>query len=349
MSIFIAAAGTGGHVFPALAVAQKIRQKAPEVPIYFIGRSHGKEKTWIQNAGFSYKGLPMRGFLRKKPLQSLPLAWELPYSLVKAATLLRRYKAQSVFTTGGYIGLPVGYAAHWHKCPLYVLEGNAWAGLTSRLLRKIVHRFFAGHPAGIINLQHPRIQYTGTPIRWESLPTRAQARAFWNLDLERLTVLILGGSLGATAINAYVPQWIEKFPSCQWIWLYGSQSIPSTCSPHLRAAAFEEKIEYAYAAADIIISRAGASTIAELLSIGKPALLIPSPNVTDDHQRINARLLGEKGAVLWADEKDSEKILALLAQLIYDSRLRDRLADRARAYATPHASETIAETLLAHG
>ncbi|MGQ9863428.1 MAG: UDP-N-acetylglucosamine--N-acetylmuramyl-(pentapeptide) pyrophosphoryl-undecaprenol N-acetylglucosamine transferase [Bacteroidia bacterium] len=346
MSIVIAAAGTGGHVFPALAVAQKIRQEAPQVPIYFIGRKYGKEKTWIQNAGFLYEPLPIRGLARKKLLHNLPLMWEFPYSLVKAYTLLRRYKARVVFTTGGYVGLPVGYAAR--RCPVYVLEANAYAGLTSRLLEKKAQGFFAGHPAGIVNLSHAPIQYTGIPIRWETLPTRTQAHAFWKLDSEKLTVLILGGSLGAAALNAYAPQWIEKFPSCQWIWVYGSQDFPATYHPRLRAVPFEEKIEYAYAAADIVISRAGGSTLAEILSAAKPALLIPSPNVTDDHQRINARLLAEKGAALWAEENDTEKIMSMLTQLIQDSCLRQQLAEKASAHAMPGASKTIAQILLSH-
>lgn len=346
MALVIAAGGTGGHVFPALAVAQAWRQRWSVDPIYWVGVEGGREAVWVREAGFEYHGLPAAGWQPGPYQRNLSLLYRLPRAFLAAERLLNRLQPRGIFSTGGYPGFMPGIWAALHRRPLYLLELNRHAGRTIRWLSRFATQTFGAFPetGGV----HAR--WIGVPVRFKPEDrqryTPAEAKAGWGFPSDRPLILILGGSQGSSALNRAVAAGIESWvrAGATIIWQVG-KIAPETISPKVRMLPFIEDMVQAYIAADIVISRAGGSTLGELAWWGKAAVLVPSPHVAEDHQRKNAAFWAERGAALVVEEDSTDTLTETVLSLLRAPAQRMQLAERARALAHLNAAESLAAYL----
>jgi len=357
MSLLIAAGGTGGHVFPALAVAQAWRKRWPELPVHWVGVANGREEKWVREVGLSFWGLHVVGWQPRRPRQNLRLLYRLPQGGVEAWRALSRLRPRVVFTTGGYPGLLPGYVAALRGLPVVLLELNVYAGRTIRWLAPVARVVYGAFPHTEGLPRRRSAQWIGVPVRFQAADrsryTPAQAKASWGLAEDRPLVLILGGSQGSSALNRAVsraiPAWVEAGASV--LWQTGPDAPFSTVSSAVRCEPFILDMVKAYLAADVVVSRAGGSTLGELAWWGKAAVLVPSPYVAEDHQRKNARYWVEQGAAVLVEEKEAFRLEAEVLALLRDPTQRTRYEQAAARLACPNAADVLAEHLyhLAYG
>lgn len=354
MSLVIAAGGTGGHVFPALAVAQAWQRRWPEHPIYWIGVTGGREAPWIAPTGIPYEGVPSAGWQRSLGWRNLRLLSRLPYAAWQVHRLLKRYRPKVLLTTGGYPGLLPGLWAALYRVPLALLELNWHAGRTIRWLSRWAHRIYGAFPE-VAGVAKPA-EWLGVPVRFteadRSRYTPQAAKTYWQLPTDRPMVLILGGSQGSSTLNRAVASaaqyWIEA--GATLLWQVG-RGAPSLSDPAIRILPFIENMVAAYSAADVVISRAGGSTLGELAWWAKPVILVPSPYVAEDHQRKNAQYWQVHNAATVVEESDEDALRTAVLQLLQDNALRAARAAAAAKLARPDAAEALAQALhhLAYG
>ncbi|MEN3041540.1 MAG: UDP-N-acetylglucosamine--N-acetylmuramyl-(pentapeptide) pyrophosphoryl-undecaprenol N-acetylglucosamine transferase [Bacteroidia bacterium] len=345
MTLVIAAGGTGGHVFPALAVAQAWRRKW-DSPIYWVGVEGGREEKWVKAEGIPFYGLPAAGWQPRARWRNFSLLFRLPRAYWAAESLLKRWRPKAIFSTGGYPGFMPGVWAALHGRPLYLLELNARAGRTIRWLSRLAKETFGAfpHTVGV------KARYVGVPVRFQAEDrwrySVEEAKRSWGLPPDRPLILILGGSQGSSALNRAVATclspWIAEGASI--LWQVGRDS-PEFLPERVQVLPFIDDMVRAYIAADIVVSRAGGSTLGELAWWGKPAVLVPSPYVAEDHQRQNARTWASYGACLVAEEGDTAALQAAVLHLLKDSTKRQALAQTAYALARVHAAEELATYL----
>ena len=366
--VLIAGGGTGGHVFPAIAIADALRAKVPELAISFVGAKGKIEMEKVPKAGYAIEGLWISGFHRKLTLRNLLFPVKLLSSLVKAYGILRRRRPQVVVGVGGYASGPILEVATRMGIPTLIQEQNSWPGITNRLLAKKVDRICVAYPETERFFPKARMVVTGNPIRQairppgppkgeEAAARRAEGMRHFGLDPNKQTVFLFGGSLGAASLNRAVAAQtalLRERQDVQLLWqtgkLYSEQYAAGETAqlPNVHATAFVDRMDLAYAAADVVIGRAGAGTISELCLVGKAALLVPSPNVAEDHQTANARSLAEReAAVLLPDAEAAERMLPLALELLADAPRRENLGRNIRTFARPNAAETIANEVLA--
>ncbi len=316
MSLIIAAGGTAGHLFPALAIAQAWK-KAQKKPVYFIGSDYGMETTLIPQYHYPLYTLPIRGFYRKQWYKNFPLLWRIPVSVYKAYRLINKLKPRLIIGTGGYASFPIILCAYLQRRPFILYEPNCYPGLVTRLFSAKAYELWCNTEEVLKWLPKvKRYKVIGVPLRETFLTSvdKAAAYRFFGLSSEKKTVLVLGGSLGAKPINDAVAQWTTSLPSnIQVLWQTGKRyyaQYKHLEKPRIKVVPFIDAMEKAYAIADFVIARSGAITTAELLHFSKPALLIPSPYVAENHQYWNALALYRKGGyVVWLQK--------LLSQLSY--------------------------------
>ncbi|MDW8392942.1 MAG: undecaprenyldiphospho-muramoylpentapeptide beta-N-acetylglucosaminyltransferase [Chitinophagales bacterium] len=356
MRVVISGGGTGGHVFPALAIAQALQQNYPGIDLLFVGAEGRLEMRVVPEAGFRIIGLPISGLQRRWDWRNLLLPWRVLVSVVKAWRLLRQYRPQVVAGVGGYASLPVLAAAAVAGIPSVIQEQNSYAGLTNRLLgrwaKKIcvayegMERFFPAH----------KLVITGNPVRRELTEPMnpAEARASLGLLPDKPVALIVGGSLGAATLNQSLAAGIDRLlaSGIQVMWQTGAnyyekyKHFEKLNTKTVRVQAFIRDMRAAYAAADVVVSRAGALAIAELCLTGKAAILVPSPHVAEDHQRRNAEALVEQQAALMIADADAlSQLVDTLLHLMADEPLRHRLSQRIATLARPFADKAIAQEI----
>ncbi len=355
----IAGGGTGGHIFPALAIAGGIKSRFPQAELLFVGAQGRMEMTRVPDAGYQIIGLPIAGLQRSLSLSNLALPWKLFVSLVKAIGLVREFKPDAVVGVGGYASAPLLLAARILRVPYLIQEQNSFAGLTNKLLGKKAASIcvaFEGmesyFPAGKIHL-------TGNPVRKDLLEqnlSQYEARLHFGLEPGRPTILVIGGSLGARSINeavaAAVPAWKEK--GYQLIWQTGnawaekaSEKLAENAGTGMITRPFISEMNFAYAAADVVVSRAGALSLAEICIAGKASILVPSPNVAEDHQTRNAESLASKKAALLIRDRDAvQRLGSEVAQLLGNPGEIERIGMAAHALARPDAGEKIVDQIL---
>jgi UDP-N-acetylglucosamine--N-acetylmuramyl-(pentapeptide) pyrophosphoryl-undecaprenol N-acetylglucosamine transferase len=319
--IIISGGGTGGHIFPAISIANALRRIDPGIEILFVGAEGRMEMEKVPAAGYEIVGLPVAGFYRSLTFKNLAVAFKLLKSLRKARKIIRDFNPDVVVGVGGYASGPVLRQAGTMGIPTLLQEQNSYAGVTNKLLAKRASTICVAYEGMEKYFPVDRIIKTGNPVRmnFDSLQElRSEAFNYFNLHSGKPVVLILGGSLGAGTINKSLAENIEKLKNsdCQWLWQTGKNYYENintltnlTFSENIHIHAFIDKMEYAYAVADIIISRAGAGTISELCLTGKPVILIPSPNVAEDHQTRNAKALSEKDAAIYIPDNKAVEIL----------------------------------------
>ena len=334
--IIISGGGTGGHIFPAISIANTFKKRFPDAEILFVGAEDRMEMDKVPAAGYKIVGLPVSGFDRAHLMNNVKVMARLAKSLRLARKTIREFKPDIAVGVGGYASGPTLWMAASQGVPALIQEQNSYAGVTNKLLAKKASKICVAYEGMEKFFPADKIVITGNPVRQdleEALSKKEEALAFFGLSPEKKTILVVGGSLGARTINRSIQGDLDKFfaSDVQVIWQTGRYYY-SDASKHLKAyrgmpvwcSDFITRMDYAYSAADLVISRAGASSISELCLLGKPVVLVPSPNVAEDHQTKNALALVHKDAAVMIADKDAEKDLVSTALKIVhdDERLR---------------------------
>ncbi len=360
LRVVIAGGGTGGHVFPALAIRQAIAQREPKAKVIFVGTKRGIEARVIPQAGETLRTIWISGFSRHHPAQNLLLPLKLAISLLQSLVLHLSFRPQVVIGTGGYVTGPVLWIAQQLRIPTVLQEQNSFPGWTTKKLAKRAAAVCIGFEDARRRMNSSRVHYTGNPLR-SSFRTlsRDDARGNWLLDPARKTLLVIGGSLGARSINEAIgPLLPELLKMYNVIWQTGKPGVPKSVDQHLihtterdkhlNVQSFIEDMPGAYAMAELAICRAGAMTLAELAVAGVPAVLIPFPLATDDHQTVNATsVVSAGGAKLIADRDLSpESLLRTIEECVADDGSLRAMSAAMKSLARPEAALEIADIAI---
>jgi UDP-N-acetylglucosamine--N-acetylmuramyl-(pentapeptide) pyrophosphoryl-undecaprenol N-acetylglucosamine transferase len=357
--IIISGGGTGGHVFPAISVANALRRTDQGIEILFVGAEARMEMEKVPAAGYKIVGLPVSGFQRKMIFKNVTVLFRLLKSMVRAGKILREFRPDVVVGVGGYASGPVLRQAGRMGIPTLIQEQNSHAGITNKLLAKKASKICVAYDDMEKYFPADKIIKTGNPVRqnYDNLDNlRNEALLFFKLNKNVPVILILGGSLGAGTINKSLSKNIDRLldSGCQWLWQTGKNyfsNISALVNPpgtsNISAHDFINRMDYAYAAADIIISRAGAGTISELCLVGKPVILVPSPNVAEDHQTRNALALTYRNAAIIVRDNEAQKRLVDEAmKLVSNKADRDMLSENIKKMADRDADVRIANEIL---
>ncbi len=357
--IIISGGGTGGHIFPAIAIANALKRLDPATEILFVGAQGRMEMEKVPAAGYKIVGLDIQGFQRKSILKNLLLPFKILSSLSKARRVISEFKPDAAVGVGGYASGPLLYAAGKKGIPYLVQEQNSYAGMTNKRLGVKAKKICVAFKGMEQFFPADKIMITGNPIRRESVDIegkRDEALKHFGLSVDKKTILLTGGSLGAGTLNESMLAAIYKYMAedIQLIWQTGKyyykwvkDEVGDTANGNICILEFLNRMDYAYAAADLIISRAGAGTIAELCMVKKPVILVPSPNVAEDHQTKNARSLVDEGAALMVEDVNAIKeLLPLSMSVLQDAALCSNLSDKIGGLAKPDADESIAREVL---
>lgn len=355
--IIIAGGGTGGHIFPAVAIANALKKRQPDLEILFVGAKGKMEMEKIPQAGYEILGLDIAGFNRSSLIKNLRLPFKLIRSLVQVRSIFRLFRPDAVIGVGGYSSFPVLRYAQAKGIPTFIHESNSFAGKSNILLGKKATRIFVASDGMDQFFPADRIMVTGNPVR-ESIVrsdvTHEAALQFFSLNDRHKTVLIVGGSLGARSINEAIAQHLDEFVAkdIQLIWQtgkgFGSRAKDlGKGKPGIWTDAFITQMDQAYAAADLVVSRAGAMAIAELCVVGKPVVFVPYPFAAEDHQTKNAEMLVAKNAaVMVKDSAVKEELVPLIGRLLQNPEQIKVLATNISQLGVRDADTTVAAEIL---
>jgi len=356
MKIIIAGGGTGGHIFPALAIANALKAKIPEIEILFVGAKGKMEMEKIPAAGYRIIGLDIAGYNRSSLIKNIGLPIKLVKSFLQVRNILKYFKPDAVIGVGGYSSFPVLRSAQSRNIPTFIHEANSLPGKSNIMLGKRATEIFV--PVEGMEKYFPaeKTKITGNPVRKvfsEKIP-KTEALQFFGLKPGVKTVFVMGGSLGAKSINETVEENIDFFKknNLQLIWQTGKNYAANAAKAeeervNIWTNAFIDKMENAYAAADVVIARSGAMTVAEMCVTGKPAIFVPFPFAAEDHQTANAMTLVDKNAALMIpDAKVKSDLFPRLLDLINDEELMKKLSENISKMSNTKADEIIAEEIL---
>lgn len=354
----ISGGGTGGHIYPAIAIADALKAEDAGAEILFVGAAGKMEMEKVPQAGYAIEGLWISGLQRRLTLQNLSFPFKVIHSWWRARALVNSFKPDVVIGVGGYASGPMMQAAIQAKVPTLIQEQNGYAGLTNKLVANKVNAVCVAYPNMERYFPKEKIQFTGNPVRKDILSLesiREEALAHFGLSSDKKTLLILGGSLGAKTINESIQQGIEKLLSqgYQVLWQTGKyyyESIHQALGDKkasLLIKPFITRMDYAYACADVVVSRAGALSISELCLAGKPSVFVPSPNVAEDHQTKNAMaLVAENAAIVVKDTEARELLVNKALALLEDEAQQQQLAINIKKLAKPQAAAAIAKIVF---
>ena len=352
--LIISGGGTGGHIFPALAIADAFKEQYPEASVLFVGASNRMEMQRVPKAGYKIKSLWIAGFDRQNMLRNILFPVKLGWSLLQSLTIVLRFRPSVAVGTGGFASGPLLFVASLVKTPSLIQEQNAFPGITNKRLASRVDAICLGSEAASAFFPKHKIVVTGNPIRaaLKQNISKSVAAEILGVATDKQTLLVLGGSLGAKKINQLIHQHLDDVQqhNIQLIWqcgnLYRDDYTPYT-STNIHVMPFIDDMPAAYALADVVVSRAGALAISELCLMGKPTLFIPSPNVAENHQEKNAQVLADKEAALLVAERDADELFwTKLESLIMDASLRTKLGENIKGFARPAATKEILNTLI---
>ena len=355
--ILITGGGTGGHVFPAIAIANALKQRNADTEFLFVGANGKLEMQKVPEAGYKIEGLNIAGFQRGSIVKNIGLPFKVIKSLWKANQLLKEFKPDVTIGVGGYASGPTMWVADKKNIPVLIQEQNSFAGVTNKLMAKKAAKFCVAYDGMERFFPKPRIIKTGNPVRAaivERNVTKEESLKHFGLDADKKTILVIGGSLGARTINESIQHNMELIDASghQVLWqtgktYYASIEAESKTYSNVHAREFIQHMDMAYEAADVIISRAGAISISELCVVGKPVALVPSPNVAEDHQTKNAEALEEKGAAIMIKDADAkEQLMKRVINLMKDDARQKILSTNIKTLAIPNAADRIAEEVL---
>lgn len=359
LRIIISGGGTGGHIFPAISIANAIKAKHPNAKILFVGAEGRMEMQRVPAAGYEIKGLPIKGFDRAHKLKNFKVLFKLWKSLRMARQIIKDFKPQVAVGVGGYASGATLYECAKMGIPCLIQEQNSYAGVTNKLLSKRVAKICVAYEGMERFFPANKIIMTGNPVRQNVLKTNLsieEARKSFGLDPNKKTILLVGGSLGARTINRSVIEHLNLIhdSEVQFIWQTGkyyyqkiSDSMKGKELPNLKVMDFISDMGAAYKAADLIISRAGASSISEFQIIGKPVILIPSPNVAEDHQTKNAMALVNKQAAIYVKDAEApDTLLPLALKVIADDSKLKSLSENVKKMGLKNSADIIANEVL---
>ena len=324
VNILISGGGTGGHIYPAIAIANELKKRNVNAKFLFVGAKDRMEMEKVPQAGYEIKGLWITGLQRKLTLKNMAFPFKLISSLWNARKIIRKFKPDVVIGTGGFASGPTLKMAQSKGVPTLVQEQNSYPGITNKLLGKKVNTICVAYDGLERFFPKDKIVKTGNPVRQDLIEvstSRVEAQEYFKINKNQKTLLILGGSLGARAINQLIEkniEWLVK-QHVQVLWqsgkLYYQEYKKYQSLEGVEVLEFINRMDYAYTAADIIISRAGASSISELCIVGKPVIFIPSPNVSEDHQTKNALAVVEKNAAILLKQSEVEDFVSVLVSV----------------------------------
>lgn len=356
----ISGGGTGGHVYPAIAIANALRDKHADCEILFVGALGKMEMEKVPQAGYTIEGLNITGIQRKLTLSNLSWPFKLLKSLFRADAIVKRFQPDVVIGVGGYASGPVLYAATRRKVPALIEEQNSYAGLTNKWLANRVKTICVAYPGLESVFPKNKLVFTGNPVRQdivESDNKREVSLQHFGFAADKKTILVIGGSLGARTLNEAMihglPQLTEK--GIQVIWqtgrFYHEEMKLRTRDMDLKGVhvlEFLKEMDLAYAAADVVISRAGALSVSEIAIVQKPCILVPSPNVAEDHQTKNAQsLVGQEAALMVRDTEAKETLVPIAIELLADANKQATLKEKIAPLGKPHAAHEIADQVIA--
>ena len=361
MKIIISGGGTGGHVYPAIAIANALKEKGVK-DILFVGAKGKLEMEKVPKAGYEIEGLDIQGFHRTRKWRNILFPWRLLKSLLKARKIIDKFGPDVVIGVGGYASGPLLRMAQSKGIPTVIQEQNSYPGITNKLLAKRADKIFVAYDRMDRFFNQEKMLLTGNPVRTDLVDltsSRDEAIKHFGLDSNKKTIFLTGGSLGARAINNAVlaQEGLFSNPSeIQLLWQVGKIYFEEFSNSRLakkeqvHILAFVDRMDLAYAAADIVVCRAGALTISELTLVGKPSILLPSPNVAEDHQTMNAKaLVDANAALLITDRVADEEMIPKALKLLKDEKKMSLLSDNIKKLGKPEARETIADTIIKIG
>ena len=356
LKFILSGGGTGGHIYPALAIANKLKERFPEAEFLFVGAQDKMEMQKIPQAGYKIEGLWIAGLQRNFSLINLLFPIKVISSLLKARAIIKKFKPNVVIGTGGFASGPVLQMANLMNIPTVIQEQNSYPGITNKLLSKKANSICVAYENLERFFPKNKIILTGNPVRQDILQIdskQSEAISYFNLDANKKTVLILGGSLGSRRINQLIEKELSFFTSnnLQVFWQCGTFYMQDykrfSEIENVQVVSFIDRMDLIYAAADFIISRAGASSVSELCLVGKPTIFIPSPNVAEDHQTKNAQAVATKNGALIIKESDlDEKFERQFNKLIHDEKLQLQLSENIKKLGKPNATNDIVNQII---
>jgi len=350
INIILSGGGTGGHIYPAVSIANELKIKYPEAKFLFVGAKDRMEMEKVPQAGYEIKGLWISGLHRSLSIKNLAFPFKLISSLWNAFKIIRKFKPTVVIGTGGFASGPTLYAASIKGVKTLIQEQNSYPGITNKLLSKKANKICVAYDSLERFFPSEKIIKTGNPVRQDLLDVvskKEEAINFFGLKSDKKTLVVIGGSLGARAINNLIEKHINWLVEneIQVIWqtgkLYYDEFKKYDALEGVQTHAFLNRMDLTYAVADVLISRAGASSISELCIVGKPVIFIPSPNVAEDHQTKNALSVVTKNAALLLKESELDMFQTMFLELINDAELQKKLSKNIKALALPNATKDI--------
>lgn len=351
----ISGGGTGGHIYPAIAIANELKSRFPKAQFLFVGAQDKMEMQKVPQAGYSIKGLWISGLQRKLTLQNLVFPIKLIFSLLKSIVIIKNFKPDIVIGTGGFASGPLLQMANLFNIPTLIQEQNSYPGITNKLLSKRANKICVAYDNLDRFFPREKMILTGNPVRQDIIDIenkREEAIKYYNLDSSKKTLLILGGSLGARTVNQLIEKELDFFVSqnIQIIWQCGKfylDEYKKYNSDSIQVFAFLDRMDFVYAASDFVISRAGASSVSELSIVGKPVIFIPSPNVAEDHQTKNAKsIMDKKGALMIKESELNENFNSVFSDLVTNENLQKQLSENIKKLAKEKATKDIVDEIV---
>jgi UDP-N-acetylglucosamine--N-acetylmuramyl-(pentapeptide) pyrophosphoryl-undecaprenol N-acetylglucosamine transferase len=355
--LIIAGGGTGGHIFPAIAIANALKQQQPNVELLFVGAKGKMEMERVPQAGYNIKGIDIAGFNRSSLIKNIGLPFKLITSFLQVRKIINQFKPDAVVGVGGYSSFPVLRSAQSKGIPTFIHESNSFAGKSNMMLGKKATKIFVASEGMGKFFPAEKIMITGNPVRKsiaQSTITREQALRYFDLNPHKTTVLAMGGSLGARSINEVIAQHIMEFESLglQLIWQTGRTTAKRYIDrgknySNVWVNDFIQDMDKAYAAADVAVSRAGAMSVAELCVAKKPTVFVPYPFAAEDHQTVNAKYLVDRDAgMMIKDSEAKNRLFSAITTLAKDRELQEKFEENISKYAITNADEVIAREIL---
>ena len=356
LKFILSGGGTGGHIYPAIAIANELKLRFPDAEFLFVGAKDKMEMQKVPQAGYEINGLWIAGLQRRFTFDNSLFPIKLVSSLLKSSTIIKNFKPNVVIGTGGFASGPLLQMANSFNIPTVIQEQNSYPGITNKLLSKKAKTICVAYDNLERFFPKEKIVFTGNPVRQDLLNVeskRSDGIVYFKLDINKKTLLILGGSLGARRINQLIAQELDFLlaSGIQIFWqcgmLYFNEYQHFNERENVQVVAFIDRMDLVYAASDFVISRAGASSVSELCLVGKPTIFIPSPNVTEDHQTKNANAIVDKnGAILLKESELEDKFESVFTDLISNENLQKEISQNIKKLGKPNATKDIVEEII---
>lgn len=356
LKFILSGGGTGGHIYPAIAIADELKSRFPDAEFLFVGAQDKMEMQKVPQAGYPIKGLWIAGLQRRITFDNALFPIKLVSSLMKSRTIIKEFKPDVVIGTGGFASGPLLQVAALRGIPTVIQEQNSYPGITNKLLGKKANKICVAYDNLERFFPSRKMVLTGNPIREDIIDIedkREEAIQYFNLDANKKTLLVLGGSLGARRVNQLVAKEILAFAAqnVQVIWqcgkLYHEEYKHFGENDNIQVLSFVDRMDLVYAAADFVISRAGASSVSELCAVGKPVIFIPSPNVAEDHQTKNAQaIVDKKGALMIREKELDTQFNKMFNDLLANEAMQNELSENIKKLAKIHATKDIVDEII---